>query len=55
MLQAGLDAEMPPANGNGATNNGSAKKSNLGKTPKEPEASGNGAKSPEINIKKAKI
>ena len=52
MLQAGIEAEMPQTNGNG---NGGGAKTNLGKTPKEPEAPGNGAKSPEINIKKAKI
>ena len=51
----GVPLETQNALMQGAIDSEIESQSALGKTPKEPEASGNGAKSPEINIKKAKI
>ena len=51
----GVPLETQNALMQGAIDGEIESQSALGKTPKEPEASGNGAKSPEINIKKAKI
>ena len=59
MLQAGIDAEMPPTNGNGNGSKTKSSKNNLGKSPKDgsldDEKNGGRTEAPEINIKKAKI
>ena len=59
MLQAGIDAEMPPANGNGNGSKSKTSKNNLGKSPKDGSLddakNGGRTEAPEINIKKAKI
>ena len=59
MLQAGIDAEMPPTNGNGNGSKTKSSKNNLGKSPKDGSLddakNGGRTEAPEINIKKAKI